>query len=246
MENERLFPISLVFFKKMIEPLILKHDKRPGRPPKISHYRGSVRLADGHSWRDLPPCFGMWHTVYTRFKRWSENGLFEFILSHLQQPKRVKVDLTWVDSTMFAIHRHGGRLFKKKGPQSVGRGRKGLSTKIHMALGPTVLNSVCLSEGQRADMKVFPKLWARKSWETIVMLLRIKGTISGVLPSLSEIVGESQSSRVGRNAVKRALLSNDFSDKRICTRFDKLDATFLCLRCSGIPQSTQATLLTVP
>jgi hypothetical protein len=38
MGDERLFPISLVFFKKVIEPLILKHYKRPGRPPKISHY----------------------------------------------------------------------------------------------------------------------------------------------------------------------------------------------------------------
>jgi len=36
--NTRLFPLSQEFFKEMIEPLIVMHYKRPGRPPKEGHY----------------------------------------------------------------------------------------------------------------------------------------------------------------------------------------------------------------
>ncbi|HAT1802957.1 TPA: transposase [Legionella pneumophila] len=36
----------------------------------------NVVLRTDISWRDVPVCYGKWHTIYTRFKRWSENGLF--------------------------------------------------------------------------------------------------------------------------------------------------------------------------
>lgn len=65
--------------------------------------------------------------------------------------------------------------FKKKGPQSTGRGRKGLSTKIHVGLGPGMLKSVCLSPGQRVDMKIFPHLWEAGDWEGIDYVIADKG-----------------------------------------------------------------------
>ena len=117
MEN-RLYPISEAFFKKKIEPLIFSNYKRPGRPPKTNHYTffcGFLYvLRTGVSWRDLPSCFGPWHTVYTRFKRWSENGLFWLILCKLQQNKCLTVEIVWVDSTTVALHRHGGGPLKKR------------------------------------------------------------------------------------------------------------------------------------
>ncbi|MEI6628946.1 MAG: hypothetical protein WCN27_06065, partial [Alphaproteobacteria bacterium] len=36
------------------------------------------------------------------------------------------------------------RMFKKNGPQSIGRGRKGPSTKIHVGLSPGCLKGACL------------------------------------------------------------------------------------------------------
>ncbi|MGL5784648.1 MAG: transposase [Alphaproteobacteria bacterium] len=96
--DRRLFPLTPVFFSQVIEPLILRHYKRPGRPPQKGYYLffcGVLYvLRTGIPWRDLPACFGPWHTLYTRFKRWRENGLFGSILHHLQQTKRVKVDFT--------------------------------------------------------------------------------------------------------------------------------------------------------
>lgn len=114
---DRYFPLSLDFFKGMIEPLIIQHYKRPGRPPKEGHYTFFCAvlyvLRTGISWRDLPSCFGSWHTIYTRFKRWSENGLFWSLVYQLQQKKTLKLDFTWIDSTTVGLHRHGSGALKK-------------------------------------------------------------------------------------------------------------------------------------
>jgi len=118
MQRKRFFSLSKQFFLEKIEPLILSHYKRPGRPPVKDHYYffcGVLYvLRTGISWRDLPSCFGSWHTVYMRFKRWSENGLFWFLLYQLQQAKQISIDIVWVDSTTIAVHRHGGGALKKR------------------------------------------------------------------------------------------------------------------------------------
>nr|WP_235661280.1 transposase [Candidatus Hamiltonella defensa] len=97
---------------------IIKYDKRPGRPASISHYQffSAVLyvLRTGIPWRDVPDLYGHWHTIYMRFKRWSENGLFWNLLYRLQQKKKIKMDCTWVDSTTVAIHRHGSGSLKKR------------------------------------------------------------------------------------------------------------------------------------
>lgn len=67
-------------FKELIEPVIKKVQKKPGKTTKVSHYKFFYRvlyvLRTGISWRDLPSEYGNWHTIYTRYKRWSENGFF--------------------------------------------------------------------------------------------------------------------------------------------------------------------------
>lgn len=67
------------------------------------------------------------------------------------------------------------RKFKKKEPQCIGRGRKGLSTKIHLGLSPGFVHGACLSEGQRVDMKVFSKLWSVGDWEGVLYVIADKG-----------------------------------------------------------------------
>lgn len=116
--KSRLFPFTEEFFTGRIEPLIEGHYKRPGRPAKNGHYHffcGVLYiLRTGVSWRDLPECFGRWHTVYMRFKRWSESGLFWSLVCQLQQKKAVKLDFAWVDSTTINLHRHGADCLKKE------------------------------------------------------------------------------------------------------------------------------------
>lgn len=115
----RHYPIKEEDFLVHIAPYIATHYKRPGRPAGLSHYQFFCAvlyvLRTGVSWRDVPSCYGKWHTIYTRFKRWSENGLFWLLVYQLQQKKKLTVDISWIDSTTINIHRHGSGAPKKKG-----------------------------------------------------------------------------------------------------------------------------------
>ena len=128
MLNKRQYPLDKQEFQTHIEPLIASHYKRPGRPEKISHYQFFCAvlyvLRTGIAWRDLPTEFGSWHTIYTRFKRWSENGLFWGLVYSLQQRKKLVVDIAWIDSTTVAIHRHGAGALKKKDNKPLAEGEK--------------------------------------------------------------------------------------------------------------------------
>ena len=39
----------------------------------------------GAPWRDLPPDFGPWPTVYSRFRRWSAKGVWDLVWSALKK-----------------------------------------------------------------------------------------------------------------------------------------------------------------
>ena len=110
--DKRLYAVSLEFFKERIEPLIEGSYIWKGRPPVLSHYQvfcGVLYvLRTGIAWRDLPFCFDKWHSVYTRFMRGNEKGLWWKILMDLQSRKRVKLKVVLCDSSSFKVHRHGG------------------------------------------------------------------------------------------------------------------------------------------
>ena len=109
--NLRYYPLQLADFKREIEPHIISSKNRSGRPSKVSHYKFFCAvlyvLRTGFSWRDLPSFYGSWHTIYTRFKRWSENGLFWRLLYQLQQKKRITLDFVLITP-------HEYKLFAKK------------------------------------------------------------------------------------------------------------------------------------
>jgi transposase len=112
--DQRLFPVTEAFFKKEIQPIIEKNYIWKGRPPEISHYKVFCSimyvLRTGIPWRDLPKCYGCWHTVYQRFKRGSEKGIWWKILMILQQGKKITMNIVISDSSTFKMHRQGGGL----------------------------------------------------------------------------------------------------------------------------------------
>lgn len=61
------------------------------------------KLCSSAAWRDVPERYGPWQTVYDRFRRWSDSGLFSKILRKLRLRLQEDGDLdlsTWyVDST---------------------------------------------------------------------------------------------------------------------------------------------------
>lgn len=115
--NSRHYPLTEADFKREIEPYIISFKNRSGQPTCVTHYDFFCAvlyvLRTGIPWRDLPSFYGKWHTIYTRFKRWSEQGLFWSLLCQLQQKKRTTVDIAWIDSTTVGVHRHGACYFKK-------------------------------------------------------------------------------------------------------------------------------------
>lgn len=78
---------------KSIEPLITPTNKLSGRKPKYG-YREMLDaifyvLRSGCSWRSLPHDFPPWKSVYTQFKRWKDDGVFQCVHDHLRDEARV-------------------------------------------------------------------------------------------------------------------------------------------------------------
>jgi transposase len=71
---------------------------------------------NGCKWRALPTEFGSWHTVYTRFKRWSEAGVIDRVFEALQKGQilRLRVESVCVDSTIVKVHPDGTGALKKR------------------------------------------------------------------------------------------------------------------------------------
>lgn len=111
---KRMYPISREFFDKEINPLIMLSYSNAGRPQKVSNYQIFCAvmyvLRTGIPWRDLPRCYGYWHTVYLRFKKGSDRGVWWHVLIKLQQNKKIHMNIVLADSTTIKIHRHGGGL----------------------------------------------------------------------------------------------------------------------------------------
>ena len=59
----------------------------------------------GAPWRDLPPRFGKWGTVWKRFRRWAENGVFERLFEALSGEPDFEYAL--IDGTIVRVHQHG-------------------------------------------------------------------------------------------------------------------------------------------
>jgi transposase len=79
-------------------------------------------LRTGAPWRDLPPDYGKWKTVYERFRRWRNNGMWERLLELLV----VDPDFEWlmIDASHCKVHAHATGAVG--GNQDMGRTKGGL------------------------------------------------------------------------------------------------------------------------
>jgi transposase len=102
----------------VLEPL-LPRSKR-GRPPKwtkrqlINGIRWRVRA--GAPWRDVPPAYGPWQTVYGLFRRWQRDGTWARVLTGLQARADAAGLICWdvsVDSTVARAHQHAAGARKR-------------------------------------------------------------------------------------------------------------------------------------
>ena len=77
-------------------------------------------LCSGSPWRDLPAKYGPWQTVYDRFRKWQQLGVFEQILNklrlRLQQDGCFDVHTWFVDATINRAHKAAAGAKRKTKP----------------------------------------------------------------------------------------------------------------------------------
>ncbi len=69
----------------------------------------------GAPWRDLPEDLGNWHTVFTRYNRWSKKGRWERLFGVLSE--EADFEYLMIDGSIARVHQHGA-------PQKKPRKRK--------------------------------------------------------------------------------------------------------------------------
>jgi transposase len=90
-------------------------------------------LRTGGPWRDLPPRFGPWSTVYSQFRRWCRCGVWDIVLAWLG--KQAKGTLRHVDGGCLKLHQHGLQGAERlREQEAIGLSRGGMTTKLLAAV----------------------------------------------------------------------------------------------------------------
>jgi len=74
----------------------------------------------GGPWRDLPPGFGEWNSVFRRFRRWAQRGVFQRLFEAVSGDPDFEYVL--VDGTIISVHQKasgakGGLSIRPSGAQ---------------------------------------------------------------------------------------------------------------------------------
>ena len=122
-----------------IAPLLPPENSgKQGHPKKCNRtiLNGIVWIArSGAPWRDLPERYGSWQTVYSRFRKWIEDGILDSIFRVFS----LEAELTElsIDASIVQAHQHSAEA-KKGGHQT----KYPLAQK---ALSHLLCSSECLS-----------------------------------------------------------------------------------------------------
>ena len=119
----------------IIGPLLPAERGRWGRPSQDNrrYFEGMLWIArTGAQWRHLPDAYGRWNSVFRRYRRWVETGVFDAMLETLAELVARDRRADMVDSTIIRAHHCavGIKRGLKAQRRSDVRGG-GFTTKIH-------------------------------------------------------------------------------------------------------------------
>ena len=143
-----------------------------GKPEDCRRFLSAIVWITKHgaTWRALPKVYGYWHTIYRRFGRWCDAGVFEKLHEHFHDAGEISVLL--VDSTIVRAHSSAAGAPKKNQGQAgeaLGRSRGGFTTKLHAAVSDTFLPlRFILTAGGRHDVTQAPALIADYTCDTVI------------------------------------------------------------------------------
>ncbi|MFT3810918.1 MAG: IS5 family transposase [Micropepsaceae bacterium] len=224
-----------------IEPLLPRGRKGAHRVDDRRVISGIVHMLKcGARWRDCPPEFGPYTTIYNRFNRWSRQGLWHENLLCPDRPHRhLLLGLDRRDACEGAPLSLG----RKRGDfdQAIGRSRGGRTTKLHglvdhhgkprvLLLSPGNTNDVTMAAALIEAAGPFTKLLADKGYDAnhLRQLLARRGA-EVVIPSTTSRRAPIPYDKIAyrdRNRVERMWCRlKDF--RRVATRYDKLARNFL-------------------
>lgn len=125
-----------------LESLLPPQRSRTGRPAKDHRTVLNAilwRLTTGAPWRDLPERYGPWQSVYTRFRRWQQAGVWDRVLAALQTQADARGELDWdlhfLDGT--TIRAHPSAAGAKKGAATRPLGAAGAASAPNSTCAPS-------------------------------------------------------------------------------------------------------------
>lgn len=87
---------------EQIAPLLPpEKNSRPGRPSKDNRLMINAMIwiaRSGAPWRDLPERYGSWNSVYSRFRKWIEDGILDNVFRVLSLD--AELDELFLDATI--------------------------------------------------------------------------------------------------------------------------------------------------
>ena len=111
---------------QLLEPLLPGSSRSRGVTAKdnrlfLEAVLWKVRV--GGPWRDLPPGFGAWNSVFRRFRRWAEADVFQRIFDAISG--EADFEYVLVDGTIISAHQKasgakGGLEIRRSGAQKAG------------------------------------------------------------------------------------------------------------------------------